>query len=138
MTSLPCYNVSMFLVGLISWWYGRGWVDQWKRMGERFVSTLEFFSIGQLIETLFSPYRQISAAGSGNGSFGDAIRASFDKLFSRCIGALIRLFTILIGLTAILLQGIYEIAIMIAWWFVPILPIAGFILLATGWVPSWG
>jgi len=137
MPSVSCYNEVMFLVGLISWWYGRGWIGQWKRMGERFVATLEFFSIGQLFETLFSPYRQISAAGGGNGSFGDAFRASVDKLISRCIGAFIRFFTILVGVVAIVLQGLYEVAIMIAWWFVPLLPIVGFILLAIGWVPSW-
>ena len=137
MTSLSCYNVSMFMVGLISWWYGRGWVDQWRRMSSRFMSTLEFFSIGQLIETLFSPYRQISANTNGNGSFGDAVRASIDKLFSRGIGAIIRSFTIIVGIIAIIFQGLYEAAIMVAWWFVPILPIAGFILLAIGWVPTW-
>lgn len=127
----------MFLVGLISWWYGRGWVGQWKRIAERFMATLDFFSIGQLLSTLFSPYRQISANDKGNGSFGDAMRSFGDKLISRLIGSFIRFFTILFGLLVIMLQALYEAVIMVAWWFLPLLPIVGFIMLAIGWVPSW-
>lgn len=127
----------MFLVGLITWWYGRGWVDQWKRIGVRFAATLEFFSIGQLAMTLFSPFRQISATSTSNGSVGAELRAFGDQLISRIIGGFVRFFTILFGLIAILLQAIYELVIMIAWWFLPILPIAGAIMMAIGWVPTW-
>ena len=84
----------MFLVGLISWWYGRGWI-------------------------------------------GSAMRSFTDQLISRVIGSFVRFFTIIFGLIIIALQAIYETAIMIAWWFLPLLPIVGFILLATGWVPTW-
>lgn len=127
----------MFLVGLISWWYGRGWVDQWKRIGVRFAATLEFFSVGQLAMTLFSPFRQISATSSSDGSVGAELRAFGDQLISRIIGAFVRFFTILFGLIVILLQAVYELVIMIAWWFLPALPIAGAIMMAIGWVPLW-
>jgi hypothetical protein len=127
----------MFLVGLISWWYGRGWVDQWKRIGIRFAATLEFFSIGQLAMTLFSPFRQISATSTSNGSVGAELRAFGDQLISRIIGGFVRFFTILFGLIIILLQALYEIVIMIAWWLLPALPIVGAIMMAIGWVPTW-
>lgn len=127
----------MFLVGLISWWYGRGWVDQWRRIGVRFAATLEFFSIGQLAGTLFSPFRQISAANTGDGSIGSAFRAFVDQLISRVIGAFVRFFTILFGLLVIALQAVYEVVIMISWWFLPTLPVIGGIMLAIGWVPTW-
>lgn len=127
----------MFLVGLISWWYGRGWVSQWRRVAVRFALTLEFFSIGQLISTMFAPFRQISANGGGDGTFGSAMRSFVDQLISRLIGAFVRFFTIVFGLVVIGLQAVYEIVIMISWWFLPLFPIAGFILLATGWVPTW-
>lgn len=125
------------MVGLISWWYGRGWIAQWRRIRDRFVGTLEFFSIGQLFETLFSPFRQISAAGGSDGSFGGSFRAMLDKLISRLIGAFVRTITIIIGLLAIVLLAIYELIIMSCWWFLPLLPVAGLILFAIGWVPSW-
>lgn len=127
----------MFLVGLISWWYGRGWVGQLRRMMHRFGATLEFFSVGQLLGTLFSPYRQISASSSSNGSVGAEFRAFIDQLISRIIGAFVRFFTIVFGLVVIILQAAYELMIVIAWWFLPLLPVVGFILLAIGWVPKW-
>lgn len=127
----------MFLVGLISWWYGRGWMGQWKRIAHRFAMTLEFFSVGQLLSTLFSPFRQISATSGSDGSVGAELRAFVDQLISRVIGAFVRTFTIIFGLIVIALQAVYELIIMTAWWFLPLLPIVGFILLAIGWVPTW-
>ncbi len=125
------------MVGLISWWYGRGWVLQWQRIRERFLNTLEFFSIGQLMATLCAPFRQISAAGGSDGSLGDAMRAGFDKLLSRIIGSIVRTCTILIGLLAIIALTVYELIIMISWWFLPLFPVVGLILFAIGWAPSW-
>lgn len=127
----------MFLVGLISWWYGRGWIEQWRRVLKRFKATLDFFSVGQLMSTLFAPFRQISASPGSDGSFGSAMRGMVDKLISRCIGAFVRLGTIIFGLVVILFQAVYVAVMMIVWWFLPLLPVAGLILLAIGWVPSW-
>ncbi len=127
----------MFLVGLISWWYGRGWTDQWARTTQRFATTLDFFSIGQLLSTLFSPFRQISAGNGSDGTFGGAMRAFLDKLISRVIGSIIRFFTILFGVVVIIVQAFYSFVVLFAWWFVPLLPIVGAILFAIGWVPSW-
>lgn len=127
----------MFLVGLISWWYGRGWIEQWGRILQRFKATLDFFSVGQLMSTLFAPFRQISASSGSDGSFGTAMRAFFDKLISRIIGAIVRIGTIFIGLIAILFQALYVTVMMVIWWFLPLFPIAGLILFVIGWVPSW-
>ena len=127
----------MFLVGLISWWYGRGWIEQWGRILQRFKATLDFFSVGQLMSTLFAPFRQISTSSGSDGSFGAAMRAFFDKLISRIIGAIVRIGTIFIGLIAILFQALYVTVMMIIWWFLPLFPIVGLILFVIGWVPSW-
>lgn len=127
----------MFLVGLLSWWYGRGWIGQWKRMLERFQATVEFFSIGQLISTLFAPFRQISASGNGGTGFGAAVRTMLDTLISRCIGAIVRLMTIVAGIIVIFFQAVYECILIVGWWFVPVVPIAGLLLFAIGWVPTW-
>lgn len=127
----------MFLVGLISWWYGRGWVGQWKRMAGRFSATLEFFSVGQLLSTLFSPFRQISANDGNDGTLGGKARAVLDKLISRVIGSFVRMATIIFGIIVIILQAVYEVLIMLAWWVVPVLPIVGFIMVAVGWTPTW-
>lgn len=127
----------MFLVGLISWWYGRGWVAQWRRVLERLSSTVEFFSIGQLLSTLFSPFRQISAMSSSDGSIGAEFRAFIDQLISRVIGAFVRFFTILFGIVVIIAQSVYELIMLVGWWLLPLLPVVGAVVFAIGWVPSW-
>ncbi len=135
--ALCCYNEAMFLVGIISWWYGRGWIGQWRRIADRWAATVEYFSIGQLFATLFSPYRQISAGSAAGTSFSVAFRSFVDRTISRVIGSFVRTSTIIIGALVILFQVIYETLIMVVWWFLPLFPVIGFILLAIGWVPSW-
>ncbi|MDB5162590.1 MAG: hypothetical protein JWN28_197 [Candidatus Saccharibacteria bacterium] len=132
-----CYNMGMFLVGILSWWYGRGWLGQWRRMSDRWRATVQFFSIGQLLATLFSPFRQISANTGNNANPMVALRAVFDQLVSRVVGAFVRSFTILAGSVVIAIQVVYESLLLVLWAFLPLLPIIGFILFAIGWVPTW-
>lgn len=126
----------MFMVGLISWWYGQGWVGQWGRVVRRWGRTVQFFSIGQLLGTLFSPYRQISAHGGGD-SFPEAIRSFFDKLISRIIGSIVRTITILVGLAVISAQIVVETVVTMFWLLLPAVPVVCAIMFALGWVPSW-
>ena len=126
----------MFLVGIISWWYGRGWQGQLLRIRERLTVTAETFSIGQLFATLFSPFRQISA-GKTRGSVGDQLRAFFDTTISRVIGAIVRSFTIIAGIITLTIQAIGELVVSIIWLILPLFPIIGLILFAIGWVPKW-
>lgn len=126
----------MFLVGMISWWYGRGVAGQFGRIRDRLVATFSFFSIGQLLVTLFAPFRQISA-GTVRGSLATQLRAFFDQTISRVIGAIVRLFTIAAGVIVLALQLIGELVVMIVWLLLPLFPVAGFIMFAIGWVPQW-
>ncbi len=125
----------MFLVGLISWWYGRGWMEQVRRSGGMLLQTLEFFSIGQLITTLFSPFRQISVGSGGAGSLSMRFSALLDRLFSRVVGAFIRSFTILAGAIVIVIQSVYAGLIMALWLVVPVLPLIGLAAYLLGWMP---
>jgi len=126
----------MFLVGIISWWYGSGWKGQLGRVYGRLTATAGFFSIGQLFSTLFSPFRQISASGAG-GSISAQTRAFFDKTLSRVIGAIVRLFTILAGVVVLFLQALFELIILIIWLLLPAFPVIGLIAFVIGWVPRW-
>lgn len=128
-----CYNNAMFLVGILSWWYGRGWSSQWRQVTDRWRATVQFFSIGQLLSTLFSPFRQISAAQGAATNPAAAMRAFVDQLISRLIGAFVRFFTILAGTVIILFQIIFGVITMTFWLIIPLLPVVGFILLAIGW-----
>lgn len=126
----------MFLVGIISWWYGRGLQGQISRIRDRLTATAGYFSIGQLLSTLFAPFRQISA-GSVNGPVGAQLRAFFDKTISRVIGAIVRSFTILAGLIVMAVQVLLEAIVLVIWVVLPLFPVAGLILCVIGWVPTW-
>jgi len=126
----------MFLVGIISWWYGRGLQGQISRIRDRLTATAGYFSIGQLLSTLFAPFRQISA-GSVNGPVGAQLRAFFDKTISRVIGAIVRSFTILAGLIVMAVQVLLEAIVLVIWVVLPLFPVAGLILFVIGWVPRW-
>jgi len=126
----------MFIVGLLSWWYGAGWVAEAKRVRERIASVADYFSIGLLAKTLFSPFRQISA-GNVNGPLAVKWRAFVDRLISRCIGAMMRTFLIVFGIIAIALIAVVSMAALAIWLVIPLLPIIGCIMMFVGWVPSW-
>jgi len=130
------YNEAMFLVGILTWWYSGGWRQRAALMAERIAQTNDYFSIGLLLRTLFTPFRQISA-GSVDGAWSVQIRALFDQLISRIVGAVVRSFMVIIGCIVICLQAIFGAIILAAWALVPLLPIAGLVMMALGWVPIW-
>lgn len=130
------YNSGMFLVGILSWWYGDGFIGRLRVINERITSCVDFFSIRLLMSTLFAPFRQISA-GSVVGPIGDQIHAFFDRLLSRFIGMFVRLSMIIIGLFVILMQVFFGIATLIFWFAMPFLPVVGLIMMIIGWVPQW-
>ncbi len=124
----------MFIVAMLSWWYGVGWLRRSEIVRERLVATLDYFSIHLLVRTLFSPYRQISA-GKVSGSFQVKFQASLDRLVSRFIGALIRTTIIIVGCGTIVFYSLIGALTLIMWIFVPFLPVIGFILFVSGWIP---
>ena len=125
----------MFLVGILSWWYSDGLRGRFQLIKNRFVATSDFFSIDLLITTLFAPYRQISADEGNGPALQDMLMAFGDKLVSRTIGAVVRIFMIIFGVIAITVQSIFGLLMMIVWVFIPVLPIAGLVITAMGWVP---
>ncbi len=133
---LEWYNLGyMVIVGLLTWWYGQGWKKVGIILIEKAVTAEDYFSIDLLFKTLFSPFRQISADTGSGGTLADKMRASFDKLFSRLIGAAVRFILIVTGCIWLLLHIILDIAVLIVWPFLPFLPVIGFILSLTGWLP---
>ena len=123
-------------MGIISWWYGRGLQGQIGQIRDRLTATAGYFSIGQLLSTLFSPFRQISA-GSVNGPIGAQLRAFFDQTVSRVIGAIVRSLTIFAGALLMAAQVVVEMFVLIVWLLLPLLPVAGLIMFVIGWVPKW-
>ena len=131
--SVTGYNKGMFLVGILSWWYQGGLVDRIKIVKNRLTASVDLFSINLLIRTLFNPFRQISANTSGI-SIAEKIQAYFDRLLSRLIGAVVRMFMIIFGSIYIILQVLFGVMTLSFWLVVPILPVLGLILMSSGWV----
>ena len=134
--NLSRYNEDMFLVGILSWWYGDGWKQRLQLIKGRLIRSSDYFSIGQLSSTLFAPYRQISAGGV-SGPIGVQLRASIDRLISRIVGMFVRLFVLIFGIIAIGLQAIVGTVTLIFWMIVPIFPVIGLIVFVIGWLPKW-
>lgn len=126
----------MFLMGILSWWYGDGWKQRVGMIGGRIASISDYFSIGLLASTLFSPYRQISA-GKVSGSLSVQLHAFVDRLISRVIGAIVRSFMIILGLIVISFQALCGLVVLIFWAIIPLFPVMGLLAAVIGWVPKW-
>jgi len=121
----------MFLVGILSWWYGDGWILRTKIFENRLKSSADFFSIGLLFSTLFEPFRQISS-DKVDGPINIQIQSFFDRLLSRFIGAFMRLIMIFAGIITMILQMLFGLLVLAFWIILPILPVAGLIITTMG------
>lgn len=124
----------MFIVGILGWWYGRGWALRVTRLREQLVGILDYFSIDLLMRTLFAPFRQISA-GKVRGPIGVQMRAFFDRLISRTIGAVVRLVMIIVGSAAIILYVVIDGLFLVLWGVIPLVPLIAVVLFLMGWIP---
>jgi hypothetical protein len=103
-------------------------------MREHVGSIMDYFSIGLLLKTLFSPFRQISA-GKVSGPLAVQMRALADRLISRIIGGMIRSVMVIVGICAIIITTILGCITLVLWAFIPLLPIIGVVLWLAGWMP---
>ena len=126
----------MFLVGILSWWYKNGWADQIQTIKDRLESSADFFSLGQLVMTIFAPFRQISAQKI-SGSIGDQMRAFLDRTISRFVGAAVRILMIIFGLITMFFQTIFGVIVIVIWPIIPLFVVVGLIMMVIGWVPKW-
>lgn len=122
----------MLVVGFFQWWYLRGWTDFIHKMMGVLQNLADSFSISLLARTLFAPYKQISAYGSGEISFQAQISDFFDKLLSRVIGFILRISLILIGIFVMLLDIIFSCVAILLWPLLPFLPIVCVVLAIVG------
>lgn len=126
----------MVIVWALSWWYGTGWKARLLQLREQLIASYDYFSIGLLAKTLFAPYRQISA-GSVAGPIGVRWRAFVDRLISRIIGAFVRAILIVVGALWLAIQVLLGAVLLMLWGIMPVVPFIGFIVMLSGWVPSW-
>jgi len=124
----------MVIRDILIWWYTTGWRQRLKAAEARLDGIVDYFSIGLLLKTLFAPFRQISA-GQVDGPLDAQMRAFFDRLFSRSIGAVVRLIVMCIGLVTLACSAVVAMFILVVWAVLPVLPFVGLGLFIMGWVP---
>ena len=122
----------MLMVGFLQWWYTRGWANFVRGMINKLQGLADFFSMGLLLKTFFSPFRQISAYESDNASFQQQISEFFDKLLSRIIGAVVRFLILICGIVALTAMVAFGGVMLVIWPLMPLMPIAGVILTIAG------
>ncbi|MBQ2638510.1 hypothetical protein IJF91_00370 [Candidatus Saccharibacteria bacterium] len=125
----------MLSAGLISWWYKDGFKLFAEKIWTKLGDTVDFFSIGSLLGTLFAPYRQISANASGT-SIDAKFMAFLDRLVSRLVGGVARIGIIIFGIIVIFLQLIVSLVSLIFWPLLPVIPIICIFLSFSG-VTIW-
>lgn len=107
----------------IQWWYGQGWLNAFTRVVQRMKIISQELSLSILVKTLFEPWKQITSYAGAGSSLEQKFRAWFDNVFARIIGFIIRFFTIIFGLLATILVGIFGLILALFWPFVPLLPL---------------
>lgn len=123
----------MAIAEMFLWWYSRGWSVFVKKIKIAIGNVTDFFSMGDLIRTLFQPFRQISAAtASADSSLDLKFHMFIDRLVSRIIGFFSRLILLIAGTIIIILSSIFSLILIILWPFIPLLPIAGIVLSIAG------
>lgn len=117
---------------LVQWWYVRGWA--WVAsyfFAVKSKDVVNFFSMKDLLRTLFAPYRQ-TFAGKVNGGVGDKLRGFVDRSVSRVIGFIVRFALLIAGLVTLLLTTLFGVICTLLWPIVPVLPVLGLILAFVG------
>lgn len=112
----------MLATGLISWWYIDGYKLFASKLWTKIGDTVDLFSIGSLLKTLFAPYRQISA-NAGGESIDDKLLGLVDRFVSRLVGGVVRVGIVLIGIIVIAIQSLGSFLALIVWPFLPLTPI---------------
>lgn len=127
-----CYNMLMLFADLLGWWYGRGWAWAAKRL---FIvhagRILQFFSIEDLLKTLFSPFRQDSLETRG-ASISIKLQVLGGNIISRFFGFIIRTVLILLGLVSAVVCYTFGLLVMLIWPLVPVSPLIVLVLILTG------
>ena len=122
----------MLALSFIEWWYLQGWGKFAAELVNKLRGAADFFSISLLLRSLFAPFKQISAYGSGDESLQGRLSDFGDKLLSRVIGAIVRIFILVAGIIWLLVETAASLALIVLWPVLPLLPVVGIIMTVMG------
>ena len=123
----------MAIAEMFLWWYAHGWLVFVQKIKATFVNVVDFFSMSDLIRTLFQPFRQISAeSAAADSSLELKFHMFVDRLISRIIGFFSRLVLLVTGTIIIIISSVFSLVLIILWPFIPLIPIVGIVLTIMG------
>jgi len=114
----------------VQWWYSAGFAWVWQGLFvDKLAYVSEVFSAKELITTLFAPFRQ-TYVGKQQGV--SALQAFADRTVSRGIGFVVRTLLLVVAGFATLAVAIVGIVLVLAWAFIPLLPVIAVVLWSLG------
>jgi hypothetical protein len=111
---------------IIVWWISetpRKIISAWKNF-LRF--NFNYFSVGVLLRTLFSPWRRYEVYRGRGFNVGKYIEAFISNLIFRLLGAFLRSILILAGLVAEIFVALAGAATFLFWIFLPFIAVGSF------------
>jgi len=111
------------MITYFSWWYNQGVLGFWDGILVMTGKIYSYFSIHILLRTLFDPWKRDNYSIE-NGSLEARSKVMLDNLISRVIGFVIRLFTMLFGLSLTISFFVFMFLILIIWLALPIVILA--------------
>lgn len=122
----------MFIVDLLGWWYSRGWAWAARHLFiTRTIRVIRFFSVPDLLKTLFSPFRQ-DALRLKNAPIGIRLQVLGMNFISRIFGFLIRSCLIIIGLLSAVSNALLGIIVVLIWPLLPLSPLVAILCIMIG------
>lgn len=117
----------MLVADFFIWWYGRGWLSVFASYSRRLREVQSVFSVKQLLQTLFEPWRRIISYPGD--SLAEKIRAWGDNVVSRVIGFFVRCIMLMASLVASIATIVLTTFEVVIW---PLLPPAVPVLIIWG------
>ena len=108
----------MLLISFCRWWYTQGWLQLIQGVPTRIQGVSDDFSVGQILKTLFAPWRRIITYPGR--TIQERFRAWTDNMFSRVVGFFVRLLVIMAAVIVITFITVVSIIEVILW---PLLPL---------------
>lgn len=111
-------NIVLFSLHYFTWHYSRAFKDLLHTWANFFWFLIQFFSIPLLFRTLFSPFKRITDEQPHTG-LEDFFETLVMNVMSRIVGAIARLFILLIGVIVLITWCVLLIGLLIFWLFAP-------------------
>ena len=108
-------DFARFVISYFKWHYFEAFFDMYRVLTNYLWFVYNFFSIPDLLHTLFSPWKRMS---DHSGKF---IENLIVNLMMRFVGFFLRILTILIGLLSLIFVLFSGVAVFLVWVFIPII-----------------